>query len=55
MLTSVVHHVSYAILCTWMLRVKASLLFSICLLEELPTFIMACGRLNKVCACARDC
>mmetsp|Transcript_2386 Transcript_2386/g.3803 ORF Transcript_2386/g.3803 Transcript_2386/m.3803 type:complete len:141 (+) Transcript_2386:2321-2743(+) len=47
MLTSVVHHISYAILCTWMLRVKASLLFSICLLEELPTFIMACGRLNK--------
>lgn len=46
-ITSVVHHTAYAVLCTWMLRVNASLMFSICLLEELPTFIMGCGRLNK--------
>ena len=45
--TSVIHHTAYMLLCNWMLRVRASIMFSVCLLEELPTFIMACGRLNK--------
>jgi len=45
--TSVIHHTAYMLLCNWMLRVRASIMFSVCLLEELPTFIMACGRLSK--------
>jgi len=46
-LTSVVHHIAYFLLCNWMLSHSCSLLFIICCLEELPTFIMALGRLNK--------
>ena len=45
-LTSVVHHIAYFLLCNWMLANNCSLLFLICCLEELPTFIMALGRLD---------
>ena len=45
-LTSVVHHIAYFLLCNWMLANSCSLLFVICCLEELPTLVMALGRLN---------
>ena len=47
LLTSVVHHIAYTLLCTWMLANRCSLMFIICCLEELPTGILALGRINK--------
>jgi hypothetical protein len=46
-LTSIVHHIAYFLLCNWMLRNACSLMFIICCLEELPTFFLALGHLNK--------
>jgi len=47
LLTTWIHHTCYTLLCSWMLNRNVSVLFSICLLEELPTLIMALGRLHK--------
>lgn len=46
-LTTWVHHGAYVLLCCWMLKSRCSILFGICLLEEIPTAILAYGRLNK--------
>jgi len=47
LLTTWVHHTCYTLLCYWMLRERVSILFSVCLLEELPTLIMAMGVIHK--------
>ena len=46
-LTSFIHHIAYFLLCNWMLKTNCSLLFIICCLEELPTFFLGLGHLNK--------
>jgi hypothetical protein len=47
LLTTWIHHSCYTLLCNWMLKRQISVLFGICFLEELPTLIMAIGRIDK--------
>jgi hypothetical protein len=47
LLTTWIHHGCYTLLCNWMLKRHISVLFGICFLEELPTLIMAVGRLER--------
>lgn len=44
-LTTWIHHTAYTLLCNWMLQRDVSILFAICLIEEVPTLIMSLGRL----------
>jgi hypothetical protein len=47
LLTSWIHHIAYFVLCTWVLGTrKWCPLFAVCCLEELPTLVMAAGRLD---------
>jgi hypothetical protein len=46
-LTSWLHHIAYLLLCNWMLDTHSCLVFTICCLEELPTFLLGVGTLNK--------
>lgn len=46
-LTTYFHHLAYFLLCNWMLNNACSLMFFICCLEELPTFLLGLGRLNS--------
>ena len=45
-LTTYFHHFAYFLLCNWMLKNACSLMFVICCLEELPTFMLGLGKLN---------
>mmetsp|Transcript_51604 Transcript_51604/g.121098 ORF Transcript_51604/g.121098 Transcript_51604/m.121098 type:complete len:236 (+) Transcript_51604:93-800(+) len=48
-LTSWIHHIAYFLLCNWLVETANGYcpLFVICCLEELPTFILALGSINK--------